>query len=321
MFTCVYTFLFIVGTVFGDDENQAKLRYYYNSFEDYTELPFDRATEIFSKTWYNSSRTTTIFCHGFTGHPEGPAITAIMKAYLEQGQSNVVLLNWDRLAASIFNAIPQSYLNWAVPNSIKLGVDFAEILMKLSDAGLDLNKTHLVGHSLGAHIMGMAGNLIAKKGVLLPWITGLDPAGIGFDSKFPEEKLSPKSARFVDIIHSDPNKYGTIRSLGTVDFWPNYRSVGRVIQPGCVPRISTPFSPEDLCNHNRSWELYLDAMKQPETIIGSHAKSFRVWKKYNKKQRAEKVLEIGKFEPNAVPGNYYLLTSAKSPFGLGENGL
>lgn len=34
-------------------------------------------------------------------------------------------------------------------------------------------------------------------------------------------------------------------------------------------------------------------------MIGSHAKNFRTWKNYNKKQRVEKLLEMGKFEPAA----------------------
>lgn len=47
-------------------------------------------------------------------------MTAIIKAYLEQGQSNVALLNWDRLAAVVNGQIPATYLNRAVPNAIKV---------------------------------------------------------------------------------------------------------------------------------------------------------------------------------------------------------
>ncbi|XP_075974657.1 lipase member H-like isoform X2 [Anticarsia gemmatalis] len=324
MFTCVYLIFFVLGTVFGGDENQAKLRFYHSSFDDYTEWPLDESTEIFSTSWCDPDKTTVIFCHGFTGHPNGPAVTAIIKAYLEQGQSNVALLNWDRLAAPIHNTIASSYLNWAVPNAIRLGVDFADALMSLSDAGLDLNKTHLVGHSLGAHVMGIAGNNLARNGVTLRWITGLDPAGIGMESKRPHDRLNPNSAEYVEAIHSDPNRYGTKRSMGTVDFWPNFRNVGNVLQPGCdaqEDRGDDNKTLRELCNHNRSWEILLDTLKNPGTVLGSYAKNYRTWKNYSPDQRKANVLEFGKFEPNAVPGNYYFLTAGASPFGLGEDGL
>lgn len=57
-----------------------------------------------------------------------------------------------------------------IPNNyFQLGVNFAETLRNLSDSGLDLNKTHLVGHSLGAHIFGIAGNKLAEQGIHLHW--------------------------------------------------------------------------------------------------------------------------------------------------------
>lgn len=55
-------------------------------------------------------------------------------------------------------------------------------------------------------------------------ITGLDPAFIGSDS------LQSRYARFVDIIHTDPNGFGTRNNYGHVDFWPNH---GHMVQPGC----------------------------------------------------------------------------------------
>ncbi|CAH0702380.1 unnamed protein product [Spodoptera exigua] len=321
MYTSVCIVFLIIGSVICGDENQAKLRLYYDSFDNFTEVPFDEAHSLFSLSWYNQSKTTTIFCHGFTGHPYGPAVTAIIKAYLEQGQNNVALLNWDRLAAAVNGQIPATYLSRAVPNAIKVSADFADILLNLSAAGLDLNKMHLVGHSLGAQIVGMAGNKMAKKGVQLPWITGLDPAGVVFDSKPPHERLNPKSAGYVDVIHSDPNRYGSRRELGTVDFWPNYRTIGPVVQPGCDNKSHPRFSPEDLCNHHKCWQYLIDSMKYSGTLVGSHARNFRTWKNYTKPQRLANVLEIGKYYEKVTPGNYYFYTAASSPYGLAENGL
>ncbi|KAL0831353.1 hypothetical protein ABMA28_002181 [Loxostege sticticalis] len=318
MFTGVYYFSLLLGAVICDDS--AKLRYFYGTMDDYKELPLERAHEIFNTSWYNASRTTVMFAHGFTGHPKGPAITAVINSYLEQGKSNVVLFNWEEMAASIYSNMISSYLNWAAPNAKKLGYMFSETLQNMSAAGFELNKTHLVGHSLGAHIFGIAGNTLLTKGIQLPWITGLDPASYGFENKPASSRLNPGSAGFVSVIHSDPSGYACRKSLGTVDFFPNYKP-GTVTQPGCSNKSHPMFSKEDLCNHNRCWELLIDSMKYPGTILGSYAKNYRRWKNASQEEKEATVIELGIYQEEPVPGDYYLITSAQSPFGLGKEGL
>lgn len=76
---------------------------------------------------------------------------------------------------------------------------------------------------------------------LLFRITGLDPA-TGLDMKPPHLRLNHNSALFTSAVHSDPSKYGSKRELGLVNFWPNYRAVGPVKQPGCTSSSSDRFS-------------------------------------------------------------------------------
>lgn len=59
---------------------------------------------------------------------------------------------------------------------------------------------------------------------------GLDPAGPYFSENDEEERISPNSAKFVDIIHTDGGSAGFYSRLGHVDFYPNG---GTAIQPGC----------------------------------------------------------------------------------------
>ncbi|XP_072938843.1 lipase member H-A-like [Epargyreus clarus] len=291
------------------------------SFEDYTELPIEHSEKILSTPWYNSSRTTVIFCHGFTGHPNGPAVSAVTKAYLEQGESNVVLLNWQHMASIALPSFASSYLNWAAPNARQIGVRLADVLVSLSASGLNLNKTHLVGHSLGAQIFGIAGNNLQQKGMPLARITGLDPASVGFEGKPAGSKLNPYSARRVFVIHSDPSKYGYKSATGTVDFWPNF-TLRPVIQPGCTSGPTQVFSADDLCNHNRSWQLLVDAIKYPGTIIGSYAKNYRTWKRYSQRERHAVTLALDPRDDALLqPGNYFFVTKAEAPYGLGRDGL
>lgn len=58
---------------------------------------------------------------------------------------------------------------------------------------------HIIGHSLGAHTAGYAGERIDKLGR----ITGLDPAEPYFQGMPEQIRLDPSDADLVDVIHTD----------------------------------------------------------------------------------------------------------------------
>lgn len=62
------------------------------------------------------------------------------------------------------------------------------------------NDVHLIGHSLGAHTAGYAGE---KLGGNIGRITGLDPAEPYFQGMPNHLRLDPTDARLVDVIHTD----------------------------------------------------------------------------------------------------------------------
>jgi hypothetical protein len=59
------------------------------------------------------------------------------------------------------------------------------------------------GFSIGAHAAGVAGSFIQEmnNGQKIARITGLDPAGIGFDEDRLETVLDKSDADFVDVIY------------------------------------------------------------------------------------------------------------------------
>lgn len=59
---------------------------------------------------------------------------------------------------------------------------------------------HLIGHSLGAHTAGYAGE---KLGGNIGRITGLDPAEPYFQGMPSHLRLDYTDARLVDVIHTD----------------------------------------------------------------------------------------------------------------------
>lgn len=96
-----------------------------------------------------------------------------------------------------------------------------------------LDRIHIIGHSLGAHVGGFAGKKIKKEtGKKIRRLTGLDPAGVLYD--FPlktfEERIDSSDAVMVDILHTTPGVVGMISAIGRVDFYSN----GLLkIQPPC----------------------------------------------------------------------------------------
>lgn len=61
----------------------------------------------------------------------------------------------------------------------------------------------VVGHSLGAHIAGMAGKKLRTNGRKIGAIIGLDPAGVLFDVNETNYRLADTDADYVQVIHTD----------------------------------------------------------------------------------------------------------------------
>lgn len=60
----------------------------------------------------------------------------------------------------------------AAANTELVGRQLAILLLDMIDAGLDPNRIHLVGFSLGAHVAGSASEILKMRGYLLGRITG-----------------------------------------------------------------------------------------------------------------------------------------------------
>lgn len=82
--------------------------------------------------------------------------------------------------------------------------------------GVNPDKIHLIGHSLGAHISGFAGKGYQSLtyGQKLPRITGLDPANPCFHDTTSNNRLDETDARFVDVIHTNLGVFGLNVSIG-----------------------------------------------------------------------------------------------------------
>ena len=83
-------------------------------------------------------------------------------------------------------------------NARVVGAEIKLLIEALGQLGATRDSFWLVGHSLGAHVMGLAG----RRAPGIGRITGLDPASPGFQGKPTAARLDPTDAIFVDVIHT-----------------------------------------------------------------------------------------------------------------------
>ncbi|XP_014247493.1 lipase member I-like isoform X2 [Cimex lectularius] len=164
------------------------------------------------KKKFSSEKLTKILVHGWHNGLNSTFVSTLHNAYLERYDANVIVVDWSKYA-SCYNYLKSKESISAVGKAI------AFMIMELEEkTGLNLNRTHMIGFSLGAHVSGIAG-MFLKSGRLFR-ITGLDPAGPFFsiENLF---MLNKDSAQFVDVIHTSMRAAGTRYKLGHVDFYPN----------------------------------------------------------------------------------------------------
>ncbi|XP_063361476.1 pancreatic triacylglycerol lipase-like [Cydia amplana] len=297
----------------------AWLRCYKGTLDNFEVVPLTKPQLLVNSTCINHAHPTIVFTFGYRGKVGGPATTAVLSAYLATKKRNVILLDWEKEADVGILGLPMTYVFSAVPNAKIVGDHLGEALTMLARAGMNTTRLHLLGHSLGAHVMGYAGRRARENRQVVARITGLDPARALFEGSLGVRAgLGRKCARFVDIIHSDPGGYGTTTSAGTVDFWPNYAGSGGT-QPGCPNGDFDMFSPEDLCSHDRSWRLFVESIQSPTAFPSAFAPDYDTWASHP--ARSAHTIYMGDLVNTRASGDYFLTTGPTSPYSMGPRGL
>ncbi|XP_049868065.1 phospholipase A1-like [Pectinophora gossypiella] len=297
----------------------ATLRCYKGSLNNYIVTQLDNPLPLAKSPCIDRSLPTVFYTFGYRGRAGGPATTAVISAYLARKKRNVILVDWEAEAKSGVLGIPLGYVLYAVPNAKKVGDEMGRALVQLARAGLNMTHVHLLGHSLGAHLMGYAGRKARENGFIVPRITGLDPARALFEGTLAVHSgLDRTCAKFVDVIHSDPGGYGTSQPGGSVDIWPNYAGSG-VAQPGCPEGSFEMFSPQDLCSHDRAWRYFVESLSSPTALMAVSAASYESWAA--KEVNINNTIFIGDLTSTRARGNYFLSTEPKAPFGKGQEGM
>ncbi|XP_015516096.2 lipase member H-A-like [Neodiprion lecontei] len=268
------------------------------TLDNYVEELVGNAVNL--SNYLNSSKPTLLYISGWTETPESSSVLSVVGAYLKRCDHNVVLANYEDIATRSY-----PFAALSVPG---VGYTLAQAFNELVKNGLDSSTLHVVSHSLGSQVSGFFGKCVD---FIVPRITGLDPAGPGFDMM--NENLASGDARFVDIIHTDAGIYGTASNKGDANFYPNG---GNRFQPGC--KFSLPYSDNDFCSHHRSWQYFTESLESEDAFVGQKSKSYRSFKS-GFSWGAVAVMGYG--TPTTANGKFYLQTNSAFPYGRKYKGL
>lgn len=282
------------ATVSGKPVDIAVLKYKLMTKDGIVEFPLLESEKLWSHERFNKDQNTTIFVTGFLSNTSNPAIEPVSKAYVARGNINFVHLDSADLIDTLYS--------WSAFNTKALGESLARALQDLVKY-VPLKSIHLVGHSLGAQIVGTAGrHFQTLTNLSLPRVTGLDPANPCFNEGEELTGIFRGDADFVDIIHTNSGVLGKREPMGDVDFYVN----GIVsVQPGCI---------DPLCSHERAWGLWIETL-HPGSENSLMAVKCNSISALNMGACPGKPIPLGIACPTTAKGNYFLKTGSHSPFG------
>ncbi|GFQ66492.1 pancreatic triacylglycerol lipase [Trichonephila clavata] len=278
------------------------------------------------KSTLNPKNPTKFIVHGFMDSEIfGPWMVEMKDEFLMHGDYNIIIVDW-----SGGNKMPYYQ---ATANTRVVGAEIDLLIKALEKhASMKRSEMHIIGHSLGAHIAGYAGERLKTLGR----ITGCDPAEPYFENMPTTVRLDPTDATFVDVIHSDAASkirfigFGMNQLVGHVDFFPNN---GRR-QPGCTKEKFLTFITDGLkeglrrfgsCNHQRALDFFTSSINYRKIVPVGYQCS--TWEDFI----AGKCTECGKdmkmcaimgmradeYKPYIGKGTqnpFYLQTSGKIPY-------
>ncbi|OXA44689.1 putative endothelial lipase [Folsomia candida] len=214
---------------------------------------------------------------------------------------NFIFVDWTALSGNVIFPLDLPLLYpIAVKNVAAGGKRLANFIEWLYyDGSINLDRIHLVGISLGAHLVGRAGAemQLIMGGRKLPRITGLDPAGPLYYPSHPDWNIDKSDASFVDIYHSNAGFYGESTLGGHVDFILNNGHA----QPECnvITDLLT-------CSHSFSVYLFADSFKNAYVACQCSSRELDPGNFKQCQEQCPNPVFAGVYTPHTTRGEYQI---------------
>ncbi|KAF7494123.1 putative phospholipase A1 magnifin [Sarcoptes scabiei] len=255
--------------------------------------------------------------HGFWGSSKSKWIHDLKQKFLEESDQTFVIVGWGKGAELPAFKYPQAVAN-VEPVARWFSNHVLELKRKNITKNISKGKIWGIGEGIGAHIVGLAGRWSQHA---FDRITGLDPAGPGFELVNEDLMLRSDDSPFVDVCHTDShheyrspelysliNKYGTLKPCGTLDIYVNFG-------------YNQPNAPDftNAGSHLRAIELFAWSIENPGELRTQFQlrETPAIDKPVEKTKRVVVPAELGYYADPKATGNYYLETNSEEPWKEG----
>ncbi|XP_074594880.1 pancreatic triacylglycerol lipase-like [Brevipalpus obovatus] len=234
-------------------------------------LRYNFTAQELSESGFDASKKTKFIVHGWMSNFDEMDWMGNLKDLTlrhKADQYNIFGVDWSKGAKTI------NYFK-SVANVRVVAAATTFFLKRLQEyAGIKYQDVHLIGHSLGGHIVGFVGKNLT--GPQIGRITALDPAGPSF-YKDGNTRLTSTDAKYVEAIHTDGGRsvlrgYGITDTVGDIDYYPNggrhqpecgyLRTPHDIASKGLVKGVENVVT----CDHNFATRLI---NQDPDTLIES----------------------------------------------------
>lgn len=279
----------------GNEEKAVKFYCVNHEFPRPIRVMVGQTSENFQ---FNFNISTYLITHGYTDEystSEG-LLQLSMKALLKHTKSNICVVDWRDWAE-------YDYLT-SISFITRVANYTAEFLEELHGAGLDYDKVSLIGHSLGAHIVGLTGRQLNGE---IGTIYALEVAGLGFcppmDFLPSELRIRKSDAKYVQTILTTPGG-SCIYPIGHQNFYAN---LGLSLQPGCSPFSYT-------CAHYQAVYYFLSAVNPKNKYVAVWCKDQQaaILNDFNRSCNYSDTDFMG-IHAKRKEGNYFFSTSNSIP--------
>ncbi|XP_060837207.1 lipase member H-A-like [Rhopalosiphum padi] len=218
---------------------------------------------LIENTTYNAENPIKVIVHGWLGDTQEKESLCMynVKAYLKVGEYNVICVDWKQYSTDLSYSVARA-------RAKHIAHDIAKVLTRVTNNLTEgVENMHLIGHSMGAHIVGFVGKNLVDT---IPRITGLDPAKPMYENKPPEDRLYITDAHFVDVMHTNSANNGFKKSIGHIDFFPN----GGKSQPDCGFSDKSTGS----CSHIKAYHYFAHSIWAKEDYVARKCSSWDDYK-------------------------------------------